>query len=166
MSSYQYRKSHCGDKTVVRSSYLHNGVSYTGKMTSLYWIRALLFMMSNISQDAMLISIGNFCTLIVLQISLFLLTHFSVISNPNICNHEEICCATEVLLPSTRIGNNTGLNNGPMHIHWSPACLPEHALPKLPQDYNLQSNYNKLFNQIPMHTLVLCPELLSMGKTP
>ena len=36
MSSYQYRKSHCGDKT----SYLHNGISYTGKMTSLYWIRA------------------------------------------------------------------------------------------------------------------------------
>ena len=40
--SYQYRKSHCGDKTVVRSSYLHNGISYTGKMTSFYWIRALL----------------------------------------------------------------------------------------------------------------------------
>ena len=40
MSSYQYRKSHCGDKTVVRSSYLHNGISYTGKMLSLYWIRA------------------------------------------------------------------------------------------------------------------------------
>ena len=39
MSSYQYRKSHCGDKTVVRSSYLHNGISYTGKATSLYWIR-------------------------------------------------------------------------------------------------------------------------------
>ena len=38
--SYQYRKSHCGDKTVVRSSYLHNRISYTGKMTSLYWIRA------------------------------------------------------------------------------------------------------------------------------
>ena len=41
MPSYQYRKSHCGDKTVVRSSYLHNWISYTGKMTSLYWIRAL-----------------------------------------------------------------------------------------------------------------------------
>ena len=40
MSSYQYRKSHCGDKTVVRSSYLHNGISYTGKMSPLYWIRA------------------------------------------------------------------------------------------------------------------------------
>ena len=37
MSSYRYRKSHCGDKTVVRSSHLHNGISYTGKMSSSYW---------------------------------------------------------------------------------------------------------------------------------
>ena len=42
MFSYQYRKSHCGYKTVVRSSYLQNGISYTGKMTSLYWIGALM----------------------------------------------------------------------------------------------------------------------------
>ena len=42
MSSYQYRKSHCGDETVVRSSYLHSGVSYTGKMSYLYWIGALM----------------------------------------------------------------------------------------------------------------------------
>ena len=41
ITSYQYRKSHCGDKTILRPSYLHNGISYTGKMTSLYWIRAL-----------------------------------------------------------------------------------------------------------------------------
>ena len=40
MLSYQYRKSHCGDKTILRPSYLHNGISYTGKMTSLYWIGA------------------------------------------------------------------------------------------------------------------------------
>ena len=41
MLSYQYRKSHCGDETVVRPSYLHNGIFfYTGKTTSLYWIRA------------------------------------------------------------------------------------------------------------------------------
>ena len=40
MSSYQYRKSHCGDKTILRPSYLHNGISYTGKTTSLHWIRA------------------------------------------------------------------------------------------------------------------------------
>ena len=41
MTSYWYRKSHCGDKTILRPSYLHNGISYTGKTTSLYWIGAL-----------------------------------------------------------------------------------------------------------------------------
>ena len=41
MPSYQYRKSHCGDKTILRPSYLHNGISYTGKTASLYWIGAL-----------------------------------------------------------------------------------------------------------------------------
>ena len=40
MSPSQYRKSHCGDKTVVRSSYFHNGISFTGKITFLFWIRA------------------------------------------------------------------------------------------------------------------------------
>ena len=48
MLSYQYRKSHCGDKTVVRSSYLHNGISYTGKTTSLYWIRAFCMLILTI----------------------------------------------------------------------------------------------------------------------
>ena len=38
MSSCQFRKSHCEDKTILRSYYLHNGISYTGKMISLYWI--------------------------------------------------------------------------------------------------------------------------------
>ena len=40
--SYQYRKSNCGDKTILRPSYLHNEISYTGKTTSLYWIKALV----------------------------------------------------------------------------------------------------------------------------
>ena len=39
-TSYQCKKSHCGDKTILRPSYLHNGIPYTGKMSSLYWIRA------------------------------------------------------------------------------------------------------------------------------
>ena len=48
MSSYQYRKSHCGDKTILRPSYLHNGISYTGKTTSLYWIGAqMVFVAAN-----------------------------------------------------------------------------------------------------------------------
>ena len=42
MSSYQYRKSHCGDNTVIKSSYLHNGNFYTGKMASLYWTNPLM----------------------------------------------------------------------------------------------------------------------------
>ena len=41
MPPYQYKKSHCGDKTILHPSYLHNEISYTGKMTSVYWIRAL-----------------------------------------------------------------------------------------------------------------------------
>ena len=49
MSSYLYRKSHCGDKTVARSAYLHNGISYTGKMTSLNWIRDQLFQFNSSS---------------------------------------------------------------------------------------------------------------------
>ena len=40
MSSHQFRKSHCGDKTVVRSSYLHNRISYTGKTSTVYWCMA------------------------------------------------------------------------------------------------------------------------------
>ena len=43
MTSYLYRKSHCGDKTILRPSYLHNDISYTGKTTSLGWIGALVF---------------------------------------------------------------------------------------------------------------------------
>ena len=42
VSSHQYRKSHCGDKPFSIPCHLHNGNSYTGKMTSLYWIRALV----------------------------------------------------------------------------------------------------------------------------
>ena len=39
ISFYQYRKSHCGDKTIFRASYLHNEISYTD-MISLYCIGA------------------------------------------------------------------------------------------------------------------------------
>ena len=41
MSTCHNRKSHCGDK-MIRSSYLHSGISYAGKMTSSYWIISLL----------------------------------------------------------------------------------------------------------------------------
>ena len=42
MLSYQYRKSHYGDKMAVRSSYLYNGNSYAGKRTSLHWFSPLV----------------------------------------------------------------------------------------------------------------------------
>ena len=40
--SYWYRISHWGDDKVVKSSYLHNGICYSGKMSYLYWINTLL----------------------------------------------------------------------------------------------------------------------------
>ena len=48
---YQYRKSHCGDQTILRPSYLHNGISYTGKTASLYWIAALCVVFSTVWQE-------------------------------------------------------------------------------------------------------------------
>ena len=42
MLYYQYRKkSNYEDKMVVRSFNLHDGISYSGEIASLYWIRAL-----------------------------------------------------------------------------------------------------------------------------
>ena len=43
MPFYQYRKYHYGDKTILWPSYLHNGIYYAGKMASLYWIRAQVY---------------------------------------------------------------------------------------------------------------------------
>ena len=52
MLSYQYRKTHCGDKTIVSSSYLHNGISFTGQKRSLYWTRAqIMFSIRNVLND-------------------------------------------------------------------------------------------------------------------
>ena len=36
MSSYQYRKSHCGDKTILRPSYLLYGISYILERCNLF----------------------------------------------------------------------------------------------------------------------------------
>ena len=40
ISPYQYRASHCGGKTFVKSYYLHNGISRAGKMICSYQIGA------------------------------------------------------------------------------------------------------------------------------
>ena len=42
MPVYQYRETYCRDKTILRPSYNHNGISYTGE-TSLYWNSGLFF---------------------------------------------------------------------------------------------------------------------------
>ena len=39
---YQNTTSYCGGKTILWPSYLHNGISYNSKITSLYWIGAML----------------------------------------------------------------------------------------------------------------------------
>ena len=49
MLSYQYRKSHYGEKTILQPSYLYNGISYTGKTVSLYWIGPVVNMDSGYS---------------------------------------------------------------------------------------------------------------------
>ena len=42
MSFCQYRNSNCGDKIDLWTSYLDNGISHTGMMAYLYWIRSLV----------------------------------------------------------------------------------------------------------------------------
>ena len=80
MSSYQYRKSHCGDKTILRPSYLHNGISYTGKTTSLYWIGA---------------QVANFATVLYTQ-SGAVITQSNIENNIHtrvancLCTHERV----------------------------------------------------------------------------
>ena len=36
MSSYQNKKSHCGDKAAVRKYNAHNGIFYTGKKDDMF----------------------------------------------------------------------------------------------------------------------------------
>ena len=60
MTSYQYRKFHCGDKTILRPSYIHNEISYTDKMSSLYWIGALV--PTRTSAPMALTTRGNYLT--------------------------------------------------------------------------------------------------------
>ena len=56
---YQWTKCRCGDKTVLRSSYLHNGISCTGKMTSQYWTRALLYV--HLDRDEWSLKLSKVC---------------------------------------------------------------------------------------------------------
>ena len=51
MSSFQYRKSHSGDKRVIRSSYLHNGIYFTSQVASFYWINPLVYFLQPTKDD-------------------------------------------------------------------------------------------------------------------
>ena len=42
MSSYQHRKSHCGDKTILRPSHRHNRISFTDRALFVHWIGPLI----------------------------------------------------------------------------------------------------------------------------
>ena len=89
MWSYQYRKSHCGDKTVVRSSYLHNGISYTGKMSSLYWTNPLV-----------LFVISRVCEMVIINMRFAILIHY------RLANTNHLTCNTQAFpLYCTRVSN-------------------------------------------------------------
>ena len=47
------------DKTILQLSYLHNGISYTGKTTSLYWIGALVIIRHDIDLVCLPIQFSN-----------------------------------------------------------------------------------------------------------
>ena len=118
MTSYRYRKSHCGDKTVVRSSYLHNGISYTGKMTSLYWIRVqntcLVYILWACSWLVCVIIVNIFFVIYVLYVVQLthsslgdwkdtLVNHLCVIITINLSHYCHIFlwwCVSEVVAPS------------------------------------------------------------------
>ena len=102
-TSYQYRKSHCGDKMVIRSSYLHNGISYTGKMSSLYWISPLV---SSCTHSHFLITLflGLFTQLLVV-----LLHEAADLS---------VGCLAGVVLLSPHVGA-AGVVTFPVTIEWA-----------------------------------------------
>ena len=55
--SYQYKKSYCEDKTILRPSYLHNGIFFSAKMAFSIWIMAQVSgceeaILSNIPQSS------------------------------------------------------------------------------------------------------------------
>ena len=84
MPSYQYRKSHCVDKTILRPSYLHNGISFTGKTTFLYriWPLVLVFLdeeIHKIHTDGLVQGCSNSSAMELLHISslIFALIHWN-----------------------------------------------------------------------------------------
>ena len=119
MSSYQYRKFHCGDKTVVRSSYLHNGISYTGKVTSIYWIKA------QVLKCACFIFIKKSVQFSVIVYSYDVLNrHHSLLPHRHLRQSRNRLCANGVILKDmgnfidSKPQHNTGAHNlhGPCDV--------------------------------------------------
>ena len=122
MPSYQYRKSHCRDKIVVRSPHLHNGIPifYTGMMADLYWISPLTlcifrqYMLLTSGCDVLTSFASHFIYLLrfsadewyEMQIDIYVLSdkfstalrniHYSY-SNATICSNQEPHCNELVL---------------------------------------------------------------------
>ena len=86
--SYQYRNSHCGYKKILRPSYLHNGISYTGKMTSLYWIiyenGILEYKLAQIIHWERELGLPNFSTAVVI--------HTMIWTSRKLVNHIKVGC--------------------------------------------------------------------------
>ena len=82
--SYQYRKSHCGAKTVVTSSYLLNEISYNGKMASLYWTNLLVVAMAVqgriwIGRFLIFVNVLRFLRIIIISNSCKTFVFFSIV---------------------------------------------------------------------------------------
>ena len=64
LPSYQYMNSHCGDKAIF---YLHHGISYTGKIASLYWI-IIMSLFANIPGSNIYVGTASYlptCSIII-----------------------------------------------------------------------------------------------------
>ena len=107
MPSYQYGKSHCGDTTVVRSSYLHNEISYTGKCHR-YRIGALFVS----AQKKKVMDEGLYQILRATHLNRLCLWLSEKLQYLHYVSYEDIACTKPSLcwLVSQRVGKNVLIN--------------------------------------------------------
>ena len=122
LSTYQYRKSHRGDKTILLSSYLHNGIFYTDKTASLYWIRAQLLVLKSSYRLTSKVIIDNVDA--YPWKTWYLYQRLSVVYPP-----DDNLARFQPAWVSSGSSNPSGLNNG--NLHTSVGCIQtaseEHA---------------------------------------
>ena len=102
MSSYQYRKSHCGDKTVIRSSYLHNGISFAGKMSSLYWICPLKVVLVSLHITLIVNSLSSCALHLQVKIRMKSLFHCNFFASNDITSNFCTCHNSTVVMLFTK----------------------------------------------------------------